>query len=128
MGHTLQLPKGLGGNSSGQTGGMAADTGPVGKGKAIDVNAKKFNIERITNLFSLDMALDTAYKKAERYLNAVLEKDDMFVKLQHEEQNLVGEVYDKLTGEMINSYRAEEVLRLYATNGRGNGVVVDGKI
>lgn len=78
--------------------------------------------------FNLDSAKDLAYKRAESYMNEVLGRDDLSIEMEMSEAGRQGQVYDVSTGEKLNVYQGQDVLKLYAQRFKERGIIVDGRL
>lgn len=104
------------------------DMQKLAKASRPPTQAKAFTIDPIGRDFSLDEALEKAYKVAEKFMNSILNQDALSVDVVQNEQDFIGQVMDLNTGKMIKEYDGTDVLKFYAEGKKGTGVIIDGKI
>ena len=104
------------------------DVQSLASASAPPAQPKPFKIEPIGRDFSLDAALEKAYKVAEKFMNTILNQDALNVDVVQNEENFIGQVTDLNTGKMIKEYDGTDVLKFYAEGKKGTCVIIDGKI
>lgn len=92
------------------------------------IESGKWRVPVLPYNFNLDAAQEKAYQLAARYMNKVLEFDDMQIALEPKEAEIVGTVSDLHTGDVVNRYDGIDVLKLYAKNMKERGIIVDGRV
>jgi hypothetical protein len=115
------------------TGGLGASTpAAASKGTAPAAPTTAWKIADIGEDFSLDEAVKKAYAVAATYMNTVLNRDRLEVDVQVPEKEGLeaakARVVDQTSGRVIKEYDGRQILTLYATDQKGRGVVVDGKV
>ena len=79
--------------------------------------------------FNLDNATEKAFQSVQYYMNDMLGRDDMELKLEVAETGDVkGHVSDKTDGRVINTYQGTDMLKIYAQRYKERGIIVDGRI
>lgn len=78
--------------------------------------------------FRLDDALGKAYDQAAGYLNYMLSPEGLVIDVQQTPGQTQAAVREKDTGRAYRTYAGEDMLRLYATQRGGRGVVADGNV
>ena len=96
---------------------------------AKDTASKKaWTVPLFPHNFNLDNAKNTAYKRAEMYMNEVLGRDDLEITIEENDVGRTGQVYDLATGEKLNVYEGRDVLKLYAQRFKERGIIIDGRL
>lgn len=117
-------------NNRGETGAQPSPS-PVKKLNSASTESSsggKWTVPNLPYGFDLDGAKDMAYKRAENYMNSVLERDDMHIRIENDDESWVGHVSDLNTGTQVNRYEGQDVLKLYAQNFKERGIIVDGRV
>lgn len=78
--------------------------------------------------FNLDEALNQAYGKATGYLNFMLSSEGLVIDLQQGGAQTTAQVMERGGTRQYRTYAGEDVLKLYANQHGGRGVVADGKV
>jgi hypothetical protein len=78
--------------------------------------------------FRLDDALGNAYDVATGYLNYMLAPEGLVVDVQQATGQTQAQVLEKDTSRVYRTYAGEDMLRLYAAQRGGRGVVADGQV
>lgn len=78
--------------------------------------------------FRLEEALGNAYDVATGYLNYMLEPEGLVVDVQQTTEQTQAQVMEKETSRVYRTYAGEDMLRLYAAQRGGRGVVADGQV
>lgn len=78
--------------------------------------------------FRLEEALGKAYGTATGYLNYMLEPEGLVVDVQQATGQTQAQVMEKDTSRVYRTYAGEDMLRLYAAQRGGRGVVADGQV
>ena len=78
--------------------------------------------------FDLAPALQRAYIGAGTHMNRLLAADDLYVDLQPQGDDVIGQVRDGQDGRVVKTYAGLDILRLYSHNIRPRGVIVDGAL
>lgn len=78
--------------------------------------------------FRLEEALGNAYNVATGYLNYMLEPEGLVVDVQQTTEQTQAQVLEKDTSRVYRTYAGEDMLRLYAAQRGGRGVVADGQV
>lgn len=89
-----------------------------------------WKVPELPRRFALDDAVNKAFERAGTYMNKVLLIDDLSVELAHDKDNdeILGIVRDRETGEQMSAYKGMQLLKLYAQNKKNLGVIVDGNV
>lgn len=130
MSDTLQLSADkIAGDQAKSNGG--ASSSPVKKlsgAKQASQEKTRWTVPLFPHDFSLDDAKNLAYKRAEAYMNEVLGRDDLGIEMEDSDVGRQGQVYDTSTGEKLNVYQGQDVLKLYAQRFKERGIIVDGRL
>lgn len=78
--------------------------------------------------FNLDEALGKAYGKATGYLNFMLSSEGLVIDLQQGGDQTTAKVMERGGTKQYRTYAGEDVLKLYANQHGGRGVVADGQV
>lgn len=105
----------------GQAGGEAAKSG--GKEAA----SAGWVVPKLGD-FSLDDALGQAYNKAAGYLNFMLASEGLVLDLQQGDGQTTALVKENGGARQYRSYAGPDMLKLYANQHGGRGVVADGQV
>lgn len=98
----------------------------AGKGSKNDGDA--WQPIRLTREFDLNQAVNKAYGRAEVYVNKLLDENDLYVQVDGEEIERVGTVRQKDTEAPVKTYDGVEMLRLFAHNRMGRGIIINGQV
>lgn len=70
-----------------------------------------------------------AFVEAQKFMDSLLNDDDMRVELEQTDADIpTGHVINLHTGDVINSYSAMDILKVYAQNNKPRGLIVDGNV
>ena len=78
--------------------------------------------------FDLDEALGHAYAKASGYLNFMLSSEGLVIDLQQGDGQTTAKVMERGGTKQYRTYAGEDMLKLYANQRGGRGVVADGQV
>lgn len=78
--------------------------------------------------FQLDEALATTYSHAQGYLNFMLSPEGLVIEVQQGEGQTTAQVREASGERLYRSYTGEDMLKLYASQRGGRGVVADGQV
>ncbi|MFZ2587074.1 MAG: hypothetical protein WAZ18_02955 [Alphaproteobacteria bacterium] len=78
--------------------------------------------------FNLDEALGTAYGKAAGYLNFMLSSEGLVLDVQQGDGQTTAKVMERGGARQYRTYAGEDMLKLYANQHGGRGVVADGQV
>lgn len=95
---------------------------PVAKSPGLGWQPPKLGV------FRMDEALDRAYGNAANYLNYMLSPEGLVIDVQQQDAQTQAMVLEKETSRVYRAYAGEDMLRLYATQRGGRGVVADGQV
>ncbi|MDD9912140.1 MAG: hypothetical protein OXR68_01725 [Alphaproteobacteria bacterium] len=98
----------------------------VGGSKAF--GEQKWSVPIWQSGFDLAPALQRAYLGASTHMNGILAPDDLYVDLQPQGDDIIGQVKDIEGGRVVKTYDGLDILRLYTHNVRSRGIVVDGAL
>lgn len=100
-----------------------------GSGKTVvSSTTVKWKVPTLAYDFDLSSAEEMAYKRAGKYMNSILERDDMQISLEQDSNGWIGQVSDLNTGVEVSRYEGKDVLKLYAQNFKERGIIVDGRV
>lgn len=133
-------------HSGGVAAGGAGSTGSAGVGSGRQSAAEKLaqsakvleqpegtdnkrETVALDHRFRVGTAVGKALQEATEYMNKLLFRDNMQMSIAADEHGSpLVRVNDLASGKILRDYPAHEVLRYFADAGRGNGVVIDGKV
>ncbi|MCP5405131.1 MAG: hypothetical protein H6922_02780 [Pseudomonadaceae bacterium] len=118
------LPDGL---ANQLAGAAAKGAAPAGGDKASAKEGKGWVVPTLGK-FELDAALDKAYGRAAGYLNFMLSPEGLVIELQQGDAQTTAEVREVRGDRLYRSYTGQDMLKLYASQHGGKGVVADGQV
>lgn len=78
--------------------------------------------------FDLENALSTAYEHAQGYMNFMLSPEGLVVDVQQASHETQASVRDEVGNRVYRRYAGEDLLKMYALQRGGKGIVADGQV
>ena len=91
-------------------------------------SGEKWQVPLMPMQVDIDAAKEKAYQAAQSFLNHIFAFDDLAVDVHDDNGAPKANVTDVVDGRVVSQYRGEDILKIYAGNYKGTGIIIDGTI